>query len=700
MKTLRTWLLAVSAFSGLSHGAQVCNLVFDQCPGNFTSGTITVPSSVIWLDPVLPVCTENVQVQTGTSSAPPSIVFIIDNSGSMGTRLGQGTDPQAQRFKVPTSLLDSIYQTSPNTEVGLVIFSRRLAFEDRDNPFFKPAFPNDPTQHDAYVPLTRLNQQFANGRTGLDTLKALLSTTPNSNGDLIYNTHNPESRENGSINNDPDPYGGNRGKYNTRDGTDITLGFQAAKQAMATAKASKDNQFFIFLSDGDPVQPDDSRKDQMYDFQKGENTPTTFTVFFTDDGRVPPRIDTMTGSIKANGYSQTNPKSANYAIDARLSQLLPLLQTSVITPIFANTPARAVSAVMTVSGKDYSSTGVNNDKFSFQSRVPLSADQTTVNLSYTYSYTDSGKAKQKVVPYTLTVKRAASGSPGLATGLSSSCQEQGAITLYNNGAPVNLVTADHTTLDVRLTLANGEVCNGCMVEVKSNKSGDKENVTLKPAGGYESGTFGRETSAQPKPQDGVLQNVPTDSIIVTYVNPGNPLDVIRKAFPYSDVSTALRVAKHNEWARGGDISNYKPGEHFVIVAPVNLEPKAEGSEKNWGIVPSLVTTEDSLRYVGSIIEASRAFKVEVRIFTNLGQFVNRIEFSLTQAEFNKLAKGVKSNTRRLKVLWDNRAADGSLAGTGAYILKTTVTLLKIPGVAEDESVSTDFRIVGVLHPAR
>jgi hypothetical protein len=684
MKTLRSWLLAVSAISGLSHGAQICNLSFDQCPGNFTSGTITVPQNVIWIDQALPVCTENVQVQTGNTSPPPTIVFIIDNSGSMDQ-----TDPDEARFSTTLTLLDSIYKVQPATKVGVVVFCRRLVFDHRDNPFFKTAFPNDPTQHDSYIPITALNQTFPNGRTGLDTLKSLLDYK--SNGALTYQTVQPAQRTNadGPTQNAP---------TDTRKGTDITLGFEAAKLAMSADNNAKDNQYFIFLSDGTPSSVDDGRQSVMWDWVKGAGDPTTFTVFFGNDRKSIDSLGKMNTNIQNNGYSTGQARSRQWAINLPAQELLSLLQTSVINPIFANTPGKPQSAVMTVGGTSYNSTGVSGNKFTFPGRVPLSADQTTVTLNYTYSYTDSGKTKTKVVPYTLNIKRSGTGS--LATGLSSSCQEQGNIALYSNNTAINLVTADHTTLDVRLTLANGEVCNGCTVEVKPNKSTDKENVTLKPAGGYEGGTFGRETSAQPKPQDGVLQNVPTDSIIITYVNPSNPLDVIRKAFPYSDVSTALQVQQHNDWSRGVAVNDAKPGEHFVLVAPVNLDPKAEGTAKNWGIVPALVTEADSLRYVGSIIEASRAFKVEVQIFTNLGQFVNRIEFSLSQAEFNKLAKGVKNNTRRLKVLWDNRAADGSLAGTGAYILKTTVTLLKIPGVAEDESVSTDFRIVGVLHPAR
>jgi hypothetical protein len=127
-----------------------------------------------------------------------------------------------------------------------------------------------------------------------------------------------------------------------------------------------------------------------------------------------------------------------------------------------------------------------------------------------------------------------------------------------------------------------------------------------------------------------------------------------------------------------------------------LDPAPDGKTPNWNIIPALITKEDSTRYVGAIIQASRAFKAEVQVFTNLGQFVNKTVVTIPQSEFIKLTKGVKNNTRMIKVLWKGRTADGGLVGTGAYILKTTVTLLKLPGIAEDESVSSDIRIVGYL----
>ncbi|MDQ3001117.1 MAG: VWA domain-containing protein [Fibrobacterota bacterium] len=698
MTNFKSWLFAVLVLSGISQALPVCNLVFDKCPGNFTSGTITVPESVIWLDPVIPVCTENVQVVTGTNSAPPSIVFIIDNSGSMSAGSDPNatnsdwTDPTEARFRVVTTLLDDIAKASPNAEVGIVSFSRRLQFDYRDNAafgtFFKTAFPGDATQHDSYIPLTAMNKAYPDGRKGVDTLKALLKYT--GHGNLVYGSTFPATRPNNSVSDVTD----------LRNGTDITLGFEAAKVAMAESKAALGDQYFIFLSDGDPSSIDTPRTGIAQDFQKGIGVPTTFTVFFRkerDTPTAPNSIVTMTTAIKANGYSSSNPRSAFYATNQAESQLLSLLQTSVLNPIFANTPGKATSAVMTVGGSSYNSNSVTTSHFTFLKPVALSGDQTVLDLKYTYQYTDSGVVKSKEVPYILTVKR--SGAAPLVPGLTSACREQGTIALFNKGTLVNTVTADHDNLDVRLTLAAGEVCDGCKVEIKPNKTADKENVTLSPGSGFQTGNFGRETTTSVKTGDGKLQHVPTDSIIITYINPDNVLDLIRRAFPYSDVSTALTMVRHNVIARGGDLFLSKPGEDFMLVTPGSLNPTPGDQAKNWTILPGFASPADSQRYVGSVIEASRAFNVDVQIFSNLGEFVNRTKFTISQEEFLKLAKGVKNNTRQLKVLWgggEARASNGHLAATGAYIIKTTVTLIAIPGIAEDEAVTTDFRRIGVF----
>jgi hypothetical protein len=155
------------------------------------------------------------------------------------------------------------------------------------------------------------------------------------------------------------------------------------------------------------------------------------------------------------------------------------------------------------------------------------------------------------------------------------------------------------------------------------------------------------------------------------------------------------VGPQNDYAR----SRFAPPSfepQFLLVAPPGLQPSPMEATDLWRTLPGPMSPEDSLRYLGLTVEASRAFTVDLRIFSNLGAFVNKLTFTVNQAEFQKLGKGAKGGTRLLKVLWDSRSRNGALVNTGAYVIKTTVTLVKIPGIAEDETVRTDYRRVGVL----
>jgi hypothetical protein len=103
---------------------------------------------------------------------------------------------------------------------------------------------------------------------------------------------------------------------------------------------------------------------------------------------------------------------------------------------------------------------------------------------------------------------------------------------------------------------------------------------------------------------------------------------------------------------------------------------------------------DSLSHVGIQIEASRGFNLDISIYSNLGDFVDRVAFAVPQSQFERLAPGSSSNTRLLRVLWNNRTESGRMAGTGAYVIKTRVTLLG--NAAAGSLTRTDYRIVGML----
>lgn len=892
--------------SMIAHADQVCDLTLTACPKQLPAGPLLVPMDVISLDARIPYCQE---MGTIVNAQPASIFFVIDNSTSMGN-----TDPDEARFSVVTSLLDSIHAASPSTRVGLAIFNNRLSFDTRDNPFFRPAFPGDTTQHDAYVPLIRLDTLFGEGSTrGLDTLKALLR---HNNGTLVYNTTRPRERG---------PAGGGGGGAFA--GTDITLGFEAALQAMLPSPSPKEARFIIFLSDGDAGNVDASRQDRMNVFEQGLNTPTTYTIFFNGGAAaVPTSIQTMTTNIQGNGYSSSNPRSAAFSIDLPGAQLQILLQTSVLSQILTvPTTGKSVSVILNGGAPLSTDTRPDSAHFAFTKRMALSAVTTAIEFQYTHTFQDTTVRppvpRDTIIKYTLNVQRSpqAGALPGTVT---KSCREQAALTLHSGGQNLSVVTTSHATLEARLTPTAGQTCADCAVEVSLTGSLDKENLALSPAGaaygvafgrlesvtplpgdgslqhvasdsivltwinpensldvvrrswpfqaqpsslalfagdvpveavtahmsglearltrpagtpcdgcaiqispsggadremrplaasgGTFNGTFVRMESVTPVPGDGTLQHAASDSIVILWVNPANPADFVRRSYPYVPVPPALALfsggkqldtvtsAHENLEIRltlpggepclgctvaatstgGGDQENVAmtgaaspyigrlvrvvsltpaagngrlehaaadslvftyenplnpaqrvrrsyPFINFANIAGILPQnsiartgpvPAADGGQWILSEAPNLVVqvqpgsgiccrvlatpanslSPDSSRTVGILIEASREFNLDVKVFSHLGEFVNRLAFTVPREEFPKLSPMGGRDARYFRLLWNGQTLNGSPVGTGAYILKTSVTLLPVPGVTDAATTATLIHRVGVL----
>jgi hypothetical protein len=231
------------------------------------------------------------------ASGPVSVVFLLDNSGSMDE-----TDPGLYRFSIVRSVLDSLAAFAPGSEAALIPFTRRLSFDVRDNPFFQTLFPGDTVQFDSFVPFTALAKAFPDGATGLDTLKALLQSDPQ--GDLTHATKLPAARINSGM-----------GRGNIRDGTDLTLAFDAARLALRDARSAEAAQFVILLSDGLPSSVDNGREGLMNQYVAGTGLPATLALWFnsgTANPLPPDPIAQMIANIGANGYSVSNPLSRIY----------------------------------------------------------------------------------------------------------------------------------------------------------------------------------------------------------------------------------------------------------------------------------------------------------------------------------------------------------------------------------------------------
>lgn len=248
-------------------------------------------------------------------NASVGIFFLIDNSASM-SQTGIGNDAQGSRFRVAYDLVDTIKARFDSAaEVGIAVFQQYLYFRPENDSIFKkcPGWDSG-----SYIPLLNLQQVYpqSSSRTGYEILKFYLDTVTvqqgiNSYVDLKYK---------------PNPLWGGGGPGSTN----ISIGFDAAKDAFLYSKITdKNRHFIIFLSDGEANQPTNN-VELMKKYIKGENTPTTFTVFFTRTGTPPTQLVQMTDNIKANGYSLKNPFSNIWAIQTDYPTLMKLLITNIL----------------------------------------------------------------------------------------------------------------------------------------------------------------------------------------------------------------------------------------------------------------------------------------------------------------------------------------------------------------------------------
>jgi hypothetical protein len=364
--------------------AQVCELELLDCPESYNGQTIAVPNNVIGLSSTIHACKSSVVFQNPVNNTNiPSIVFVIDNSGSMRNT----NDRTGTRFTVTKALLDTIYKAQPQAEVSLVAFREHLFFDVKTTDYFTKYFrtftttiDNEPDQ--AYLPLIKLNQTY-DGKLGIDIIKDILQTD-STGSDLVYQPLYRYAR--------PNDGGGE---------TNINGAFLAAQQALVAAKNPPMQQFVIFLSDGEPAGTTQAGLPPDW-FTRGENMPTTFTVYFTSSGTAPQSLQNMNQNIRNNGYSATNPQSTLWTIQTNFNDLMRLFMQHIMTTILVpGSPTRLV-----VNGTRVSTTYIDSN-FVFGSYFPLTDSVTPFNFSISYRYMDENDnvVKDSVITSTFNIRR-------------------------------------------------------------------------------------------------------------------------------------------------------------------------------------------------------------------------------------------------------------------------------------------------------
>lgn len=531
---------------------EICELVFESCPEHFDGDTIDVPAHVMALSTKIRAC-DILEVEEGITDTvlPSSIFFIIDESGSMWMWHNNLNEPPrdslGSRFLVTSAILDTLLATNPKTHVGLALFGTYLMFDPQDDDVFvEPAgyetYNSESVNRGAYIPLLQLDSLYTEyqNRTGFEILQYYLRTKWQHSDFPI--TIQPQGYRTENL-----LYQATTADLRTT-ATNITTGFDAAKDAMSNSPHQKEDQFVIFLSDGEANQPsnDHPTRDR---FITGENVPTTFTIFFSPYEQAPQQLYTMTENIRNNNYSPTNTSGDIWTIQTSFDDLMGLLFDEIISPY-----------INVVTGNPYRleinrlvSSPAGNRDFIFAQRYALQADVTELNIDISYIVTDTrtGTSTPLETESTLYLRRTEQATAPF--GFSISCWDRTSLQLQHQGVPVNVIREDMNKLEI-LFFESSESFPYIVVDITNSQGEvlDFEQIDLhNHHNGIWSATFSREISTHPVHGDGTIQHQLTDTIMITWRNPSIPLDTIQLAAPFN-VSRTVGATAASYHDRRGD----------------------------------------------------------------------------------------------------------------------------------------------------
>jgi hypothetical protein len=427
------------------------------------------------------------------------------------------TDPTSTRYTVTAKMIDSLRAYSPASEVGIAIFSNQLLHNYKNDNYAVQLNPSSGWT-DSYIPLTRLDKSVG-GRGAVEYLKSVIQLGTDKdvgqNLKLVNGYYGPSGRHDG--------HDGQQALSSSYNGTtDISLAFDAAREAFKKAIYPKSKQYIIFLSDGEPQFVDYERRDRINEFKSGTGLPATFTAFWINALQpIPPQITQMTENIQKNNYSSSNPLSAVWKASGKEDDLLIKLLNITTGNGFEAIPSTPVElSINSISTKQFTDSIAH-----LPEPVLLGSPYTVLNVKFTYHYAapwniDSTKNYKIVIQ-----SKAGALVPADIT---TTCHQQGRISFYVNGTEVTgTISDDDKNIEVRYYPPQGVTSNDVHLRIQNSTGTDTLGLNTANTGTYYFATFNRATGASVA--DNILQNGENDSIIAIYQNPTIAIDMVREA---------------------------------------------------------------------------------------------------------------------------------------------------------------------------
>lgn len=576
----RTFLLTILAATIISKGkvwsSELCEATLD-CPVNYeTKDTLMLPSNIISLSRVFKHCAPTYfdESYVPGHNDTISLFFVIDHSGSMSV-----SDSNCIRYKLTSNLIDSLYASSPASEVGIVVFSNQLLHNSSLDPY-SVKLDLSSSYTDAYIPLTQLNSSVS-GQAATEYLKSVIALSPTerdagNNRKLINGYYGENGRHNGQ-----EGFEQFQSQYNGT--TDITLAFEAARKAFQKAKYPKSKQYIIFLSDGEPQNVDLERRSFINDFKAGTDLPATFTAYWVNNSQpIPKQIVEMTENIKNNGYSSSNLLSDVWKTQGDINELLTKLLNISKGHGFRQIPSTPVSL------KINNDTAVSfDDTYAyFNKSFALQNPLTRLSIKFTYHYAppmdiDSTRSFDLIIKSVQGIE--------LPSDITTTCWDQGTIRFFVNGVEATgILSDDQKNIEIRFYPPAPMDLNSVPLIISNSivSLPDTLKVNAIKQGAYYTATITRQTAA-PK-IDNLLQTAENDSIVAFYQNPDFPLDIVRSSkaigaarnlgivsayFLDQDADgfpDLIRVAEASDKITNEELDQIKPNLYFTGARPISI----------------------------------------------------------------------------------------------------------------------------------
>ncbi len=526
--------------------AEVCKLIYTGLPEDINDSTLTIPSEAVMMsENILVGIPGIISDDSIITYETPSIFFVIDHSGSM-FKTSKPKDRWGNRFDVTSQLIDTINKIYPEAEIGISVFGSNLYFDQADDSgIINEVIGYNSDHYDGgYLKLLKLDSTYESDtlgiKSGYEILKYYLETDT-----LEYKSGFTTKKYLGLR------YLPSNGDL-TETSTNITAGFDAVKEAYKKSSSKKENQYVIFISDGEASAPS---KDStvMNAFKEGDSVPTTFTIYFTDKDEIPGQIDTMTQHIKDNKYSENNIYSNAWSFDNTDSDtLMEFILSNIFSVINTKTVSKPIDIVVNGEKPD---TAIANDSttiYKFSKTFPFLGAKNDFHYEIIYSlYTDSitgdndtiksEKLDTTISDFTLELSEGAE----LPENFDLLCWDR-FIEFYYNDQKIEVANETMDSIEIRfipkeLTMFYEYSGVSLNIETTDPNSLDKEKMGMNKPAEYFS-LNAALSLATTSTGDGIVQLNETDTIVTIFRNEELPLDTLRAYLPFR-LSSMISIDK-------------------------------------------------------------------------------------------------------------------------------------------------------------